>query len=415
MDPVVNYFINQMDQEKTWAHTDRNLDDHYLMSQDFYRENAFIYDEIPTVCLLQTAIVIPFYLPLDFKPYTIPFHALAESRAAVTFLLSTVRDEVTFSGGFVPEKAAKYPAKRTRCEILVSFIDDTFVVDSTDAVSVLNVAQFVGSRATKPTIDDDWARATGDMFRIYRRTVERSVSVLNSIIMAYAVENTDDRVHPLTLNEIEPVSHFRIVEPETWTTYNWMGVHHTRFPAEDPLVLDDTQVARLYDRAAKRSGSYFEVYEEHYQRALFEYQAGRVGIAVFLLTVSVEVLLTKIVRLDLQKKGQHGRAEIDKTISEATMAKMFTMTSQILGGNCDTKGDSIVGHWYRTAYGLRNRIAHAGYQPEDEEAAEAVRLTGEFHAFIRKQIARAPNKLAHIVAGFYTPHRWTNRNEEGEK
>lgn len=414
-DPTVNYFINEINQKKTWAHVDRNLDDHYQMSKDFYREHGFIFEEIPTVCLLQTALVFPFYLPLDFKPYTIPFHALEESRAAVTILLSAVPDEITFTGGFLPEKAVQYTAKRTRCEILVSFIDDTFHLGNNEVVSVLNVAQYVRSRVTNPKIDDDWTRTTDDMFDIYRRVVERSVSVLNSIVMAYAVENGDDRVYPLTVHEIEPVSHFRIVEPETWTTYNWMAVHHMRFPGEDPPVLDDTVVARLYKRAAETSGSFFEVYEEQYQRSLYEYQAGRVGIAVLLLSVSVEVLLKKIVRLNLKKEGQHEDAEVDTIISDLTIKKAFSMTSAILGGDWDRTGDSIVGRWFRTAYYLRNRVAHAGHEPEEGEAEKAIHLTGEFHAFIRKQIARAPQTLEHLVNGFRTPHAWTHQNTEGEE
>lgn len=411
-DDTVNRFINDINQKKAWACLDRSLDDHYLMSRDFYHEEGSVLEEIPAVCLLQTALIFPFYIPLESKPFTIPFHALKESRAAVTVFLSAVPDEVTFAGGFVPEKAVRYTSNRTRCEVLVSFIDDTFILGDDDAVSVLNVAKYVQARVTKDGNDDDWVRATGDMFKIYRRVVERSLAVLNSIVMAYAVENEDDRVHPVTVHEIEPVSHFRIIEPDTWTTYNWMAVHHMRWPGENPPVLDDSAVAQVYQRSAAKAGNYFEVYEEQYQRALYEYQAGRVSIAILLLAVSVEVLVKKIIRLDRQEKERIDEAELDTFIVNLSLKQALPTAGKILGGNWDITGDSIVGRWFNTAYSLRNRVAHAGYEPDDDEVGEAIGLTSEFHAFVRQRISRKPKKLKHLVAGFKTPHVWKHSNVE---
>src|SRR5207245_450366 len=37
--------------------------------------------------------------------------------------------------------------------------------------------------------------------------------------------------------------------------------------------------------------------------------------------------------------------------------------------------------WLRTAYRLRNRIAHTGYRPSDEEAIEAVSLSSHLIGF----------------------------------
>ena len=59
---------------------------------------------------------------------------------------------------------------------------------------------------------------------------------------------------------------------------------------------------------------------------------------------------------------------------DLTIKKAFSMTSAILGDRSDwdlVTRDSIVGRWFRTAYYLRNRVAHAGHEPEEGEAEKA--------------------------------------------
>ena len=206
----VSDFFNQINAQKTWSTTELDdLDDHYVFGKQFYHENAHIYRDVKAKYILQTAVALPFYVPLDYYPHTIPFFQLEEARCAITIIFSPIVESRVITGGFVQERSHTYDAKRSRCELVVLFIDDSFVVEGSKPISVslLNIAQFQRqSKDHNAPLEQDFVDATFHMFSSVRTIIDRSLALVSSIVMAYADVHNDDAVFPVDTRHIEPMS-----------------------------------------------------------------------------------------------------------------------------------------------------------------------------------------------------------------
>ena len=261
MNESVNQFFNQINARKAWSTTELDdLDDHYIFGKQFYHENKKVYEPVNAQYILQTAVALPFYVPLDCLPYTIPFFGLEEARCAITVIFSPIVESKVITGGFVQNRSHTYQKKRSRCELVVFFIDDSFIVKDGPAVAVslLNAAQYVRQAKDRDDpLNQDFVDATHFMFSSVRTIIDRSLELVSSIVMAYSELQNDDSVFPVDTRHIEPVSHFRVIEPMQWTTYNWMSMNNLYWPGEDPPVVQSEIARRVLQSLTCKSGRRF--------------------------------------------------------------------------------------------------------------------------------------------------------------
>lgn len=405
---TINKFVNDINHEKTWANDDLNLDDHYILNRKLYDESSEIYQEINPVCIIQTGILLPFYLPIEDKAFTLPFYKFREeARCAITLHFSSVNDDMRFTGGFIQEKGIRYVKKRTRCEITVLFIEDLYILEDRTAISVLNIAELVKqSKSNKNIRDQDFLDCTRFMLKIIDSIIHNSLEIINSFILSYAKTNNADSVYCVTAKNIEHVSHFRVIEPKEWKTYNWMHINNTYFPKEQ-VACDNDQLQNIFRDVSVQHGNFFETYYKYYQKGLFEYQNGDPSSSILYIILSIEVLVRKIVKLFHVKIAKMTEEDSSDRIESCSFKNLLdTELPSAIGGNWDlSKKGSIPYVWYTRAYALRGRIVHGGYSPDDMEIVEAINQSSELHYYIFKLLNRRKRKLEKIINEFSSPFR----------
>ena len=408
MNESVNQFFNQINAQKAWSTTELDdLDDHYIFGKQFYHENKKVYEPVNAQYILHTAVALPFYVPLDCLPYTIPFFGLEEARCAITLIFSPIVESKVITGGFVQDRSHTYQKKRSRCELVVFFIDDSFIVKDgpSVAVSLLNAAQYVRQAKDRDDpLDQDFVDATHFMFSSVRTIIDRSLELVSSIVMAYSELQNDDSVFPVDTRHIEPVSHFRVIEPMQWTTYNWMSMNNLYWPGEDPPVVQSEIARRVYSHSFVNQGGAFEEFQKHYWRARYELRLGETDLAVVYAVLSVEVLTSKIYVLYETGTGRDEQ-QVTEEFAEIPFKRVLDREMpRIIGGSWDlTARRSAPGKWYLGAYHLRNQTVHSGQIPEHMEAVSSMEQTDRLHQYIHTLVNRRPKRLRSIVEGFRSP------------
>lgn len=398
-------FVNAVNQDKTWAVDDLLLDDHYQFTRDYYNERQQIYGPYSPKLIVQTAITLPFHLPLGPDPFSIPFVVAPEQNSFGTFLFSHFEEERMYLCGFKPEHGVRYQTPRTRCEIVAMFRDSELKLNNTPC-DALRLAQIVrDSKHTDAITGDDFVQATMTIFSVYRKILGGSLDVLNAIIMNYAANADDDAVYPVDLEAVEDTSHFRIIEPQSWTTFNWMSVHSTRLPRQPRDVLRDADLGVAYGGTPNYIGNQNVQYLFLLQRASYEYRCGSSTTCLVYLVSASEVLLRRIYLLHLI--GDEGMSESDaknRLSDAATKSLLTTHLPRILGANWSIDSHSTpAGCWYAGVYELRNRVLHAGYKPSERELHEAMASSSGFFQFVFERIHARLKKRPYLAELSPTP------------
>lgn len=408
MEESVSRFFNKISAEKTWNTTELDdLDDHYVFGKQFYCENKRIYEPINAQYILQTSVTLPFYVPLNDLPYTIPFFGLEEARGAITIIFSPIVESKVITGGFVQDHSHTYQRKRSRCELIVCFIDDSFAVKDRPpvAVSLLNVARYVRqAKDRNDPLDQDFVDATHLMFSSVRTVIDRSLELVSSIIMAYSEVQNDDSVFPVDIRHIEPVSHFRVIEPIQWTSYNWMSMNNLYWPNQHPPVVQSEIARRVYSHSFVNYGGAFEEFQKYYWRGRYELRLGETDLAVVYAVLSVEVLTSKIYVLYETATGRSVK-EVTEELAEIPFKRILDREMpRMIGGSWDLSARrSAPGKLYLGAYHLRNQTVHFGRIPEHMDAISAMEQTDKLHQYIHRLVNRRPKRLRSIVEGFRSP------------
>jgi hypothetical protein len=403
---IINDFINKINKEMTWANDDLNLDDHYKFNKKYYTDFDELYKQRKCVAIFQTSIVLPFYLPIEQSAFTVPFYELKDKcRSSLDLFFDEIIDTKTFTGGFISEKGIHYTEKRSRCEIVVFFIDDYYIIDD-KKISILETVENV--RQTKYQIENNTEQFLLDtrcMFNLGNDIVAAAIKIINSFILAIAKETQEDSIYCINQENIENVSHFRIINPANWKTYNWMQLNNTHFIMEQKAITSDL-AGQTFDLVFKEHGNYFEEYFEYYQKGVYFFQKGDSESCIIYLICAIEILLHKIVAVHFRENAKRTEEEIVQYFSDHSFCHIFSSeVASIIGGNWNIKNSKEIPYkWYNGAYKLRGKIIHGGYKAKAQELIEAINQTTELHNYILMLLNKSKKRNEKILQSFYSPY-----------
>ena len=395
---VVNKYANLVNHDMTWANDELVLDDHYRFNRKYFSEAAGIYGGYGAAVILQTAIVLPFHLPFEKNVYSQPVWLTKKTGSFDTFLFNSFPEQKKFLCGFLPEYAVAYDQFRTRCEMVSMLRADSVVLEAGE-VKPLELARIVRqSKYTNEISGEQFLSATKGVFSLFSKLVESALEAINSIIMSYAVQLRDDTVFPLEIAAVEHLSHFRIIEPKEWTTYNWIRLNNTHIPKDPFPELTDQTFADILGGAQHYLQDRSVLHQWYVQRAMYAHQAGSSLNCVIYLVTSVEVLIREVFALSLRNEEKASPDEINERIEETTFKKLLVAEmSSILGGKWSLEDENApVASWYKDVYQLRNRIVHGGYIPSEREITSAIVSSENFRSYVHSRIAENLKKKPYL-------------------
>ena len=119
-------------------------------------------------------------------------------------------------------------------------------------------------------------------------------------------------------------------------------------------------------------------------------ETGRAGHAVLEAGTAVELLVDSVVRgIGLTKQWPDEKLEnvLVKTPFRNLYVDHFARTLGVSVAESESASDPV-NDWLRVGYELRNRVAHSGYQPTDDEAAGALVQASSLLDFVAEQASR---------------------------
>jgi len=274
---------------------------------------------------------------------------------------------------------------------------DSVEIDNVE-IKPLELARKVRQSKYEKTSGQQFLDATGMIFTLLSKMVESVVRLLNSVIMSYAFQMNDDSVSPIELASVEYASHFRIIEPKMWTTFNWIRVNNTHFPTDPFPTLSKQQIANVFNGALHYLLDKSVLHQWHLQRALYEWQNGSSANCVIYLVTSAEVLVREILTLYLMNEKDATSEIASERFEDLSFKKILVSEmAAVLGGKWNLNDEkSPLSSWYKGVYNLRNRVVHGGYSPTDKEMIHAIETSEEFRGFVHKRIANNLKKKPYL-------------------
>jgi hypothetical protein len=111
--------------------------------------------------------------------------------------------------------------------------------------------------------------------------------------------------------------------------------------------------------------------------------------AVIEATPSIELLVNRVIlQIGPQKDPTRYAAGCLLTVMDAPFkSRLLDHYAKLLGATADLAAENDhIGRWWNRCYLLRNRVAHEGYRPEDNEAADAVSAAQELNRWTGRLI-----------------------------
>ncbi len=396
---AVNDFLNKVNAEMTWSNDSLVLDDHYTFNQKYFAESKAIYGGYGAKLILQTSYILPFQLPFGENAFSQPIWLTPESPCYCTFFFRSFSDRKRFLCGFLPEFGIEYETFRTRCEVVAMLRNDSVLIDGVD-LHPLSAAEVVRRSKTDASISGtEFVAATSQVFDVMNQLSVGALHLLNSLIMTYAYQLNDDSAFPVEQDHLEHASHFRVIEPEKWVTYNWMRVNNTHFPQDPWPTLDTAKLGDVFTGAQHYHQHKSVLHQWWHQRAMYEWQAGSAANCIADLVASAEVLVREVLSLYMTHTKRMSNSAVQNHLEELSFKRILTTEiSKVLGGRWSLKDTGApVSDWYENVYRLRNRIMHAGYSPTPKEIWNAVQSALKFRAYIHGRIAEKSRKMPYLL------------------
>ena len=192
----------------------------------------------------------------------------------------------------------------------------------------------------------------------------------------------DDSVRTVTKDNIEYASHFRGIDIETWETFNWMTIHSMYGIPKEKKQLSDENFAAALEMA--NMNHQFDSYYAHFQNARFLLSQGNAIQSIVEFNTASEELISTIILMNWVNETNMSEEEITEKFENTPFIKRINSEiPKILGGQWNIKDEkTIVGAWYIKTYGIRNRIVHGGYIPDDHEIFTAVSCEYDFINYV---------------------------------
>jgi hypothetical protein len=251
-----------------------------------------------------------------------------------------------------------------------------------EAVTPLIPSVQDGQISLERTVDDAFDRCMENLAELFR---------------AYIAVSADLRVAPITRNSLF------ILLP--WTTRNpddseWGGLAvykpnvgaHVIPRATGELGEDDmNRLMTVISRAKRLDPVAPFVQHARASRRAFWMQADY-GATVIEAHISSEVFLDSVLLLMAWEEGT-APEEASEWFDEWLSKRIRTRYGPRLGGNWNTHDSkSLVGQWAERVQGLRNRVAHRGYWPSEQEAYECLQARDQLEDFIKERLAARRTK-----------------------
>lgn len=224
--------------------------------------------------------------------------------------------------------------------------------------------------------------------------LSRCIQVLTAFHRAYRVaarkhvpELTYERLHPVVMWFRKPV-----VEPDARPEpAGILFLNNNNIPVDEVTPLSNETIERISQvqvRAA--AGDPFGVYAERRLEAEMEaWTNGRARESAVQTGIAAEVLLGALLGLAMWE--EHGRGEL--TIDDAAEVLSTDLTPRLrsqygkrFGGNWSFDANPLKG-WDANIADLRNRVVHAGFEPEKHEAYAAMDALMALERFIGDRLA----------------------------
>lgn len=366
----------------TWASYDKDLDEYYDFTKDFWKANQPVYGKFKPKYALHFGIILPFDLPLGDRAFSLLTHFHDQSPVALTLIFSRILEERNFYAGFVQSKAQKYGVAFTRCEVVYLF-DDTTIENDESTIDIMD--SMIRVKKYNETGDRECFNHISRVFKTVSYLRDNALFFLNSMIVNYAMDTNDYSVGLVSESNIEFLSHFRGIELDEWKTYNWLNIHSTiLFPEELKENITDEEFGRANLLALDFKANQYSKYLAIMQNSRFEYSKGNLASSMNLLNTATEVFVKSIITLYWENEESISIEESNIRIEEFSFKKMLTtILPQIIGGSWDlTRKDTIPGRWYNESYKLRNDLVHDGDLIKDNTVKLAINTTIEFHKYI---------------------------------
>jgi len=230
---------------------------------------------------------------------------------------------------------------------------------------------------------------------------DQLIESLNFIITSYQVSQKDDDVHYITKEMFDPATKARIVNVSNWETHGTLFLLHINAPINKTKLsskkIDDVMRLSYLIATDQNPFAYFDTFALSAKRYI---KKGFYQEAVIYMQSCIETFIRTLYRELLICEGFQG--DLDQRIEDTSFMSMIKKEiPQRIGGNWNIENSASGSYsWYRNTYKLRNRIIHAGYMPDLEEASEALSEAFEFRKWIISQIKSKKKKYPKLSEYF---------------
>ena len=375
----VNKYVNDLNKKKTWANKNLNLDNHYLFTKKYFSKMKKVFLEGNPSFIIQYGIILPFDLPFEGKEFALNY-LIGENHCQINYNCQSIKHNEELFFGFIKRKSKKYDSYFTRCEISILLENPYIHFDEIDCNLKEDMIS-VKNRNGKTEMND-FFNCTSRVFKTFDFLRNVSIEKLNEVIIKYAFVVDDESVRTVTKDNIEYASHFRGIDIETWETFNWMTIHSMYGIPKEKKQLSDENFATALEMA--NMNHQFDSYYAHFQNARFLLSQGNAIQSIVEFTTASEELVSTIILMNWVNEKNMSEDEITEKFENAPFKKRIdSELPKILGGQWNIKDEkTIVGAWYIKTYGIRNRIVHGGYTPDDHEIFTAVSCEYDFINYV---------------------------------
>jgi hypothetical protein len=211
--------------------------------------------------------------------------------------------------------------------------------------------------------------------------LDQALNHLNDFLTAVASIRREEQIEVVGRRDFPPLmvgfgwdlSSDGTRSEEQWENY----LMHDRVPGSQPTLSKPEAdfamwISAARDHPMKAAGDFI-------LGATASLRRGRYGHAVIEACTAAELLVSSTVRLAGPLRG-YPQEKLNNVLAGAFASRAKDHFAPIAGYSRDpeTSGDAL-GTWWTTAYKLRNRVAHQGHTPSENEAFDAVEATEAFH------------------------------------
>lgn len=229
----------------------------------------------------------------------------------------------------------------------------------------------------------------------------RGFETLNTFLTVLDLAVSDSRVSSVSTHEIGPIVFCGArTQADEWVQLPHLVMHPESYPpSPKPQTLADMRKQLDGSYEDLRDGRPFITAALWHDRALkaHGFRGDNVDCIISLQTAA-ESLMYDLLRSLLVDLGKSSKQIASRANADLPFRSLVTKEiPPLLGGDWNPEGNGFVGRYWRAVYLVRNRIVHAGYQPNNREAIEALEIYLQFREYISKLLwqknARYPRTL----------------------